>query len=167
MGDMTKTFRDEETYNKLKGMDLGDGILTVQTSEDYANSPSKYARNVRNDLRPEFYADSKWKWSVNKVRRDDNNDPVLSIFPSVKLVGMLKHPSQMDPEDPFVDEGDRQLALVFRFKMGRVTEEEMDELHEYVIQDFIEELSHRQEVGKVRWYNCEQKKIDKGACFRL
>jgi len=167
LGPIEKTITLDEEWEELMELEIEEAEMTETRDTVPKWSKSRAARTVMQDFLDNLNLPPGYEAVWGGVRRVEDETKVIHIFPAVDHLGLIKHPSKMDPEDPFEDKDAELPAMKFRVSMDSMTEEEMDKLHSAVVKPFITYFNTLDYTGRIRWFDCETKKTEKGACFRL
>jgi len=161
-----------EEYETLKNNHTGelDVVRESETSQTHKWGAAGGTKAIKDDVtQPLLNMDSLSKYNKNfgKTWKDENDDTVFTVWSSAEDMGLLKHPSEMDTDDPWEDEDADLMAVKFRAKIKKVSEEEAENLNDTAVKALIDGLKENDHIGRVRWTDCETKKVEKGACYNI
>lgn len=170
-GPVEKRIYDSDEWHELNQMRLGDAKLVEEkeVETDYANSVSRVARDVGGRLMERLDDKSIEPYDLRpnlcKVYAD-YGDCIMSTYPYFDRVRMLKHQSEIDGE-PFVDDETEYYCLKYKFNMDSCSELEVEMLTDEIVKPFIEMLTRKPYIGRVRWMDCEVTTTEKGVCYNI
>jgi len=162
----------EEQYITFSQNNIG--LMSVRkeydTDSEFINRPRRYVRSVKNtalesmadDISDVFEKPSSWRSRLEHV----DSECYVSFFSDTRVMGMLKHQSEISEDDMF-DDMEQKMAMIFRINVKGASEDLMDYIDEAVIAGFIRVLSKSDEIAQIRVYDCEVETKEKGACFTL
>jgi hypothetical protein len=163
--------RDDEEWDRLQEMDLGDARLETRDDETeyYETDPDRFATEVKKEVwgdmdvvLPDEY---RMVFTLSRLEDGDENT-ILRVRSDMDRFQMLKHPSEVGDE-PWEDGDEKYVAMKFKFTINGVSPDTMDFLTEKIIEPFIDELGRHEHVGRVRWLPCETTTKETGACYNL
>lgn len=163
---------DEEVFDRFEGQNIGNLNLEkeTETSSRYKRRPqSSIIRDIRDELAgelPDEVEDYKQDSYLKRKYVDEGGNTVIHINKGTDRLPMLKHPSEITPEDMY--EGDEQLfAAKFKIRVKNVTPEELAIIDDKVVSEFIKLAGRHWAFDRVRVYECEQENKQEGVCFTI
>jgi len=108
-------------------------------------------------------------WAVRSggdVRGPEYNN-VVGVTYEFERIPMLKHKSEIEPDDMYVDEDDDYLAVKVRFVLKELDPEEFDAANDDLLGNAMTELAKHALVRRVRVYDCESEMKETGVCFNV
>ena len=162
----------EDLYERMANKDTGELIVrkVTETETNYSWGVNKAAKNTFGDTFEELECMQEGKYETTLFGvgiKEPDGDNLCSVYRSLEHVPMLKHQSEIDGEDVYVDESESYYAIQLRFRMNGVTEETAEEVTDEFVEPAIKGVAKHPLVQKIRVMDCETKKTEKGACFRV
>lgn len=163
---------DEDEFEDLKDVDLGDASVTAETTEKTAHSVSKtkFSRMIRSDLLrdlPDEVAGYEQGGLGNNQWRNSDGDNKVKIYRYAEEMPLLRHQSDIQPDDMYVDPDEEYPAVKLKIKVMDIPSEKMDEIDDKLIGKVMELLGRHSAVGRVRIAECEQQTKQKGVCLNI
>lgn len=174
LGGQKDRIRDDERWEELTELDLGDGELIVEeeTWFDHKWGASYGAtvsfRSLMRDVSVAPTSDAKWN-QYNTRLATDGFDVLAKASVYLSEERMLKHPSKLtgEEDDPYTDDETEYWCLKVRFSMNELPEATVERLTEQWVKGFIEVVKDVSWIGRVRWADCETEVTEKGVCYNI
>lgn len=161
-----------EEYETLKNNHTGELEPVHETTESqrmrFSSTGGK--RLIKNDvakrLKESDILSQLEKGFSNKWSKE-NGDKVFSTYSTTKDMGLLKHPSEMDNDNPWEDEEADLMAIRFKVNIKNTDEDLAEKLNDGPVKGIINTLKDNDHIGRVRWTDCETKRVERGACYNI
>lgn len=159
-------------YDEMVGFDFGEAKLVEETKEvqEHEVSESEFGTQIRREIirrLPEEVAGFELG-GYNKFRwRDEDGDYRVKIYRYTDEMPMLKHQSEMTPDDMYEDEDEVYPVVKYKIEISGVSPDELDEINEEIVEPFVTMLAKHRAIGRTRIAECEQKTEQKGVCLNI
>jgi len=168
---------DEETYEELKDDSQTTHIVfkegTEHEDEEYKFRPIRPLREMRDDITDGVFGswlDANPLWSRSNFSPylyDADDDLTVRVGDGFKRMPMLKHKSEITPEDMYEDEDEEYLVYKVSVSLKGVPKSRLDEFDEEITGPIMQGLARHEWVDRVRLYDCEMETQEKGVCFNI
>lgn len=167
-----ETHITESEYNTLRNNHTGELEVVKEETETQSHKwgsqggKSVIKNEVKNALRNDSTLTA-FNKKFGSSWENDEGDTVFGLYTTAKDMGLLKHPSEMDEDDPWEDEDADLMAIRLKVNIRNVSEDVAETLSDGPVKTIIEVLKDNDHIGRVRWTDCETKKVEKGACYNI
>jgi hypothetical protein len=157
---------------RLYGHNTGDLVIEkkVVKEEEYKATERDFAGKVRTDVM------EKIKGSVERYDlsmfgspkfRNEDGDAMVTVYRYTDNMKLLKHQSEMGPDDMFVEESGEMPVVKLKVKTAEVSPEELEYIEDNVISPIMTAFSNHPAIGRTRLADCEEESKEKGVCMNI